>query len=236
MTAKPAISVVVPAYNEERILAACLQHLQDQSFDQPYEIIVANNNSSDRTAQIAREMGARVLDVTKKGYVHAAIAGVQAAQADIIAMTDCDTHVPHDWLKNIYAALETHPDLVAVGGPFEFYDGPIGVRRTIRIINRISPRLMIASLTGMNMAFRKAAYKAVGGFNPEINLQADTYLGKQLADYGKTRLLRHNVVQSSARRYQTGGQILSETWVRMVNSLWLRVFNTTLYKHQPDIR
>ncbi len=233
---RPVISVVVPAYNEERIIADCLQHLLDQSIRQPYEIIVSDNNSSDRTAEIAKAMGAQVVKTTNKGYVHAAIAGVQAAQGEIIAMTDCDTRVPKEWLLHIYEGLQTHPDLVGVGGPFEFYDGPDGVRNAVRLLNDISPRLMIASLSGMNMAFRRSAYEAVGGFNPAINLQADTHLGNRLAKYGKTALIKKNKVQTSGRRYQTGGQIISETLVRMINSLSIKLFDTTLFKHQPDIR
>lgn len=233
---KPAISIVVPAYNEERIIATCILHLQAQVFDHPYEIIISNNNSTDRTAEIAKEHGVRVLNTTEKGYVHAAIAGVQAAEGEIIAMTDADTRVPSHWLQRIYDALQARPDLVAVGGPFEFHDGPRGVRAVIKLINSISPRLMIASLSGMNMAFRKSAYEAVGGFNPRINLQADTYLGNRLAKYGKTMLIRDNVVLSSGRRYQTVGQIISETIVRIVNSFSIRLFNTTVFKGQADIR
>lgn len=233
---KAAISVVVPAYNEERIIATCIQHLQAQAFDQPYEIIISNNNSTDRTAQIATQLGVRVLNTTEKGYVHAAIAGVQAAEGEIIAMTDADTRVPPHWLQRIYDTLLAQPQLVAVGGPFEFYDGPRGVRAVIKLLNGISPRLMIASLSGMNMAFRKSAYQAVGGFNPKINLQADTYIGNRLAKYGKTMLIRDNVVLSSGRRYQTVGQIISETVVRIVNSFLIKLFNTTLFKGQADIR
>lgn len=233
---KPAISIVVPAYNEERIIATCIQHLQAQVFDRPYEIIISNNNSTDRTAQIAKDLGVRVLNTTEKGYVHAAIAGVKAAEGEIIAMTDSDTRVPPHWLQRIYDTLQARPELVAVGGPFEFHDGPRGVRAVIKLINGISPRLMIASLSGMNMAFRKSAYEAVGGFNPKINLQADTYLGNRLAKHGKTMLIRDNVVLSSGRRYQTVGQIISETMVRIVNSFWIKMFNTTLFKGQADIR
>jgi glycosyltransferase involved in cell wall biosynthesis len=236
MVAEPVISVVVPAYNEERVIATCLQHLQAQTLHQPYEIILANNNSTDSTAAIAERLGVRVLTVTEKGYVHAAIAGVQAARGAIVAMTDADTRVPPEWLARILAALQARPELVAVGGPFEFHDGSRGVRRVIKLLNGISPRLMIASLSGMNMAFRKSAYEAVGGFNPKINLQADTYLGNRLAKFGKTILIKENVVQASGRRYQTVGQIISETLVRLVNSLSIKLFNTTVFKNQADIR
>lgn len=233
---KYAVSVVVPAYNEELIIATCIQHLQAQIFDQPYEIIISNNNSTDRTAEIAKQLGVRVLNTTEKGYVHAAIAGVQAAEGEIIAMTDSDTRVPPHWLQRIYDTLQAQPELAAVGGPFEFHDGPRGVRAVIKLLNGISPRLMIASLSGMNMAFRRSAYEAVGGFNPKINLQADTYLGNRLAKYGKTMLIRDNVVLSSGRRYQTVGQIISETVVRIVNSFSIKLFNTTVFKGQADIR
>ncbi|MEX2161446.1 MAG: glycosyltransferase family 2 protein [Anaerolineales bacterium] len=236
MAEKPMISVVVPAYNEEHIIATCLQHLMNQDLGRPYEVILSNNNSTDRTAEIAAQLGARVLNTTEKGYVHAALAGVQAAQGSLVAMTDADTRVPRDWLRKIVAAFEARPELVAVGGPFEFHDGPRGVRAAIRLLNGISPRLMIASLSGMNMAFRKSAYEAVGGFNPKINLQADAFLGNRLGKYGKTVLLRDNVVQSSGRRYRTVGQIIAETLVRMINSMSIKLLNTTLFKHQADVR
>jgi cellulose synthase/poly-beta-1,6-N-acetylglucosamine synthase-like glycosyltransferase len=176
------------------------------------------------------------LNTTEKGYVHAAIAGVQAAEGEIVAMTDADTRVPLHWLQRIYDTLQARPELAAVGGPFEFHDGPRGVRAVIKLLNGISPRLMIASLSGMNMAFRKSTYEAIGGFNPKINLQADTYLGNRLAKHGKITLIRDNVVLSSGRRYQTVGQIISETVVRIVNSFSIKLFNTTVFKGQADIR
>jgi hypothetical protein len=57
-----------------------------------------------------------------------------------------------------------------------------------------------------------------------------------LAKHGKIMLIRDNGVQSSGRRYQTVGQIISETVVRLVNSVSIKLFNTTLFKHQADIR
>ena len=62
----PAISVVIPAFNEEKYLPACLEALKKQTFKN-YELIVVDNNSTDKTAQIAKKFGARVVKEKKQG-------------------------------------------------------------------------------------------------------------------------------------------------------------------------
>ena len=64
---KPVISVIVPAYNEEKFLPQCLEALKNQSFNLPYEIIVVDNNSTDLTGEIARNAGVKVVLEKRKG-------------------------------------------------------------------------------------------------------------------------------------------------------------------------
>ncbi|MCW5875396.1 MAG: glycosyltransferase family 2 protein [Anaerolineales bacterium] len=238
MPTKPVISVVIPAYNEERVIATCLEHI-NRAVTQAgvaCEVVVSDNNSSDRTAEIATGMGARVVRSTRKGYVHACITGVREAQGEYIAMTDCDTRVPPDWLKKIHAAFQEDPELVGVGGSFEYYDGHPLIRWLVRVLNRISFRFTIASLIGMNMAFKKSAYDAVGGHNSEFSMQADTYLGFELAKQGKVKLLKNNKVDASGRRYATIWGSITETVIRVTNVLWLRLFGKVLVENFADIR
>ncbi len=235
---KAVISVVIPAYNEERVLAICLQHVNQAvaRAGVPCEVILSDNNSTDRTTEIAQSFGAKIVRTTEKGYVHAAIAGIRQAEGEIISMTDCDTRVPPNWLEKIYAAYESDPELVGVGGGFEFYDGHQLIRWLVRVLNRISFRFTIASLVGMNMSFKKAAYIAVGGHNPQINTQADTYLGLQLAKHGKITLLKDITVDASGRRYANLWRAFTETVVRLTNVLWLRLFDRVLVENFVDIR
>ncbi|MFH2118645.1 MAG: glycosyltransferase family A protein [Candidatus Paceibacterota bacterium] len=233
---QPLISVVIPAFNEEKYLPACLKCLTEQSFDQPYEIIVADNNSTDETHAIAKKFGVKVILAKEKGYVFAAIAGIGATRGKIIAMTDADTRVPKNWLKRIHQAFTQYPQAVAIGGTFQYYDGSRIIRLIIKILNSIHPRLIIASLSGMNMSFKKEAYEAVGGFDRNINLQADSYIGNQLMKYGKIIILRDNQVLSSSRRMSTPLQTISEVLVRIVNAFSLKIFNMTVFKKQTDYR
>ena len=233
---QPVISVVIPAYNEEVYLPDCLARITKQTFNQPYEVIVGDNNSTDQTRTIAKQFGAKVVIAKQKGYVFAAIAGVKAARGKFVAMTDADTRVPETWLEKIYQGFQKHPQAVAIGGTFQYYDGSTQMRMFIRMLNNLHPKLLIASLSGMNMAFKKTAYEAVGGFDQKINLQADSYLGNKLMKHGKVVLLKNNEVLSSSRRMCTFWQTISEVLVRIVNAISLKLFNTTIFKKQADYR
>lgn len=236
LSKKPVISVIVPAYNEAARISACLHSVKNQTISVPYTIIVADNNSTDNTVSLTKEEGVEVICVKEKGYAHAAIAGIAKSNSPVIAMTDADTIVPPDWLARMYETFESHPHVVAVGGPYQFVDGPRALRVILHAMNRIYPQLITTSLCGMNMAFRRNAYEAVGGFSPRINLQADTYLGEQLKKIGKIHFIRDNTVFSSARRFQNPTQLISELSIRVGNALMLKFFSRTLYKKQIDYR
>src|SRR3989304_2760272 len=116
MMDKFAISVVVPAYNEEQYISSCLAAISNQDFRSSYEIIVVDNSSEDRTAEIARSFGARVLTETRRTAAAARRRGFAEARGDIIATTDADTLVPTNWLSHIHCAFQATPGLVAFGG------------------------------------------------------------------------------------------------------------------------
>jgi len=96
------ISVIIPAFNEEKLLPRCLESLRNQDYEDEYEIIVADNGSTDDTAGIAREFGAKVVSCpNRRGVFHARQAGADAACGDIIAQADADTIYPRGWLRRI---------------------------------------------------------------------------------------------------------------------------------------
>lgn len=99
------ISVVIPAYNEERCLGACLTALNEGS-EKPFEIIVADGDSTDGTARLARENGAVVVPNEKRHAAGGRNAGVRAARGDIIAFIDADCVPDKAWLAEIHRAFE----------------------------------------------------------------------------------------------------------------------------------
>lgn len=236
MYSKSVISVIVPAYNEAERIASCIQALQKQTIRFPYEIIVSDNGSGDETANIAKAFGVRVVFAQVKGYVHALRQGIQSAKSDCIAITDADSIPPVDWLDRMYQHFQNSRDVVAVGGPFIFYDGPVWVRKSVRLMNIISPHLLTASLCGMNMAFRKEVYQSVGGFHRSINLQTDTELGYRLMRHGSVVFDPHLVMRASGRRYQSLRQVISEVIRRVTNVIAIRLTGKPVHYSFADVR
>lgn len=125
------ISIIVPARNEEKHIAACLRSLKDQTYTGDYEIVVIDNNSTDKTAEIARGFGLRVISATKERNVfYARQVGADATNGDIIVQADGDTLYPRHWLEKIAKKFEQHPEAVALSGRFIYREHFMGVGRT----------------------------------------------------------------------------------------------------------
>ncbi len=216
---KPKISVVIPAFNEEELIPRCLQALQNQTYPKEnYEIIVVDNDSTDKTTQIAKKLGAavyRYTDIKKCGAARQF--GTTKANAPIIAFTDADCKVPHDWLATI-DTLFKDPNLVCVGGKmlpdknnpvlfciYTFYD----------IFHLLNQHFHKTIIWGLNFAVRKSAFDKVGGFNTTLATSEDWDLairmqkkfGRKSVYYAKN--LR---VYSSTRKQKSIGVFLRYAW------------------------
>ncbi|MCI9531532.1 MAG: glycosyltransferase [Lachnospiraceae bacterium] len=111
------ISVVIPTYNEERWLPECLAALAAGT-EQPYEVLVADGNSTDSTRKIARRFGAKVLCNPKGHAAGGRNVGILAAKGDVIAFLDADCIPELDWLAQIRAAFEQE-DIDGLGAYIE---------------------------------------------------------------------------------------------------------------------
>src|SRR4030042_2798057 len=118
------ISVVVPTLNEEKFLPRSLHSLKKQNYRGKYEIIVVDNGSTDKTAQIARGFGVKVISCVKRGVILARQTGVNHATGKIIIQADADTFYPPDWLFKISQPFSSNPQVVAVAGRFFYSDPP----------------------------------------------------------------------------------------------------------------
>lgn len=204
----PQISVVIPAFNEERFIERTLISLMNQDF-KDFELIVVDNNSRDQTGQIAERFGARVVFEPKEGVGYSRQAGFMAAKAPIIATTDADTVVPPNWLSKILGEFNNDPELVAFGGFHSLYNGPFLARFAVRyliFIPWIFDRIFSGgwTLSGANLAVRKEAFLKIGGFNTKLKLSEDADLSQRLRSVGKVRLDMGFRVETSGRRYGKG--------------------------------
>ena len=130
------ISVVIPALNEEKLLPKTLASLQ--ALDRkPDEILVVDASSTDKTVEISKNMGAHVITVPKGTIGFSRQKGIETATGDVIAFTDADALLPHDWLNRIEGAL-TKTGVVGYFGGFRVFDGPPFYRW---YINAVQPRV-----------------------------------------------------------------------------------------------
>src|SRR6202171_3539868 len=108
------ISFVVPAYNEERYLGAALEsiHSAAHAIGEPYEIVVANDASTDGTAALAQAAGARVVNVEHRQISRTRNSGAKAATGDPLIFVDADTRVNEAVVRAALAAM----DAGAIGG------------------------------------------------------------------------------------------------------------------------
>ncbi len=166
----PRVSVVVCAYNAADTLEDNLVSLEKLTYPD-YEIILVNDGSRDRTGEIARaHPRVRVVDIPNGGLSAARNVGLAEASGEIVAYTDADTRVDRDWLTFLVQPFLTL-DVVGSGGPNVVPpdDPPIaqciarapGGPTHVLLDDRIAEHV-----PGCNMAFRREALLAIGGFNP----------------------------------------------------------------------
>jgi glycosyltransferase involved in cell wall biosynthesis len=206
------ISVVIPAYNEEQVIEACLKAFMYQTTEQPFEVILVNNNSTDGMLEKAKtyadKIPLKIIDEKKKGRGAARKAGFHAAQGNIILSTDADTIIPPHWIEQIASHFEDG-SIIAVTGTGKITDRS---RASNALFNLLQPFTMRAYrftfghywLTGFNFAITKEAYLKAGGFNETLNAQEDVELAFRVKKIGKIKFLKNIPVVVSGRRYQRG--------------------------------
>ncbi|MFH0979388.1 MAG: glycosyltransferase family A protein [Candidatus Roizmanbacteria bacterium] len=123
------VSIIVPVYNEEKNIKNCLDSLIKQE-EKPEEIIIVDNNCTDKTFDIVKKYpGIIIIKEKKQGIAHARNAGFNTANGDILAKCDADTILPTGWIKKVKKAFTKKKDIVAYVNHFIIYD--------IAVVNRI---------------------------------------------------------------------------------------------------
>jgi glycosyltransferase involved in cell wall biosynthesis len=231
------ISVIVCAHNEARYLPGCLHSLLSQT-RLPDDILVVNNASTDETRAVAREIPrVRVVDEPRKGLVIARETGRQLTRGDVLVYVDADCRAPLTWLARIEARFLADPALLALSGPYRFYDWDWWGRLLIRAYDfTLAPatQLLVKHLLrigtvfyGGNFAVRREALDQIGGFDTSIEFHGeDTNLGRRLFAVGKVGLFHDCYLHTSARRYVAMGK-------GTVFRLYVRNFTSELLHHRP---
>jgi glycosyltransferase involved in cell wall biosynthesis len=200
-------SVVIPAYNEEELIGDCLASLARQDFQGPFEVIVVDNNSTDRTSEIARASGATVVREETRGVCWARQRGTTVASGEIVISTDADSTFGPGWLSRIDRIFRDDTARVAVAGPCRFVDAPLWGRlyawllfTLVHLISRVSGRIPYVSAT--NIAFRRSAW---AGYDTHATQGGDEVgLMRQLRSRGPIYFDLGNPTFTSSRRLYRG--------------------------------
>jgi glycosyltransferase involved in cell wall biosynthesis len=231
------ISVIVCAHNEARYLPACLHSLLAQT-RRPDEILVINNASTDETSAVAQQIPyVRVVDEPRKGLVVAREAARRRSSGEILVYVDADCRAPLTWLSRIEGRFLRDPALVALSGPYRYYDWDWWGRFLVRAYDMtlapgtqvlVKHVLRIGSiLYGGNFAVRRRALDQIGGFDTSIDFHGeDTNLGRRLFAIGKVALCQDCYLYTSARRYLAMGK-------GAVFRVYVRNFISELLYHRP---
>lgn len=199
------ISIVVPAFNEEKYIGKCLKSIINQKVPAD-EIIVIDNNSTDKTKLIAEKLRIKVIGEEKQGMIHARNKGFESAKYEIIARCDADCIVPEDWVKKILENFK-NKNIAALSGPIIFHDSflkSVSIHpshlylESLRILSKGNRYLV-----GPNMAITKDIWKKVktivnlddSKIHEDIDLSLNIIKLRGKIGYDKTL-----IVESSSRR------------------------------------
>ena len=231
------ISVIVCAHNEARYLPACLYSLLAQSRP-PDDILVINNASTDETRAVAEQVPrVRVVDEPRKGLVVARETARRLTTGDILVYLDADCRAPLPWLERIERRFVRDRELIAISGPYRYYDWDWWGRLLIRTYDvTLAPATQVlvkyllrmgTVFYGGNFAVRREALERIGGFDTSIEFHGeDTNLGRRLFALGRVRLCHDCYLYTSARRYVAMGKAT-------VFRLYVRNFTSELLSHRP---
>jgi glycosyltransferase involved in cell wall biosynthesis len=252
------LSFVVPAYNEEAYLPACLQSILSQTAAYPgqTEIIVVNNASTDRTREVALSFpGVIVVDEPRKGLTFARQAGFAASTGELIANVDSDSRLTPGWVTQVLTtfaedAITTRDTpgkrpLAALSGPVVYYDLTPRQRVLVQIfyltawtsyvVNRFVLRVG-SMVQGGNFVVSRDGLAAIGGFNTAISFYGeDTDIARRLNEVGEVHFTFDLKMFSSARRLKKEG-MLTMAARYAINHLWTTFFKRPFTDEYIDIR
>ena len=242
------ISFVVPAYNEEVGLGRNLQAIiaQVEKSGCEAQIVVVNNASTDATSEVARSFpGVTLVDEPQKGLYHARRAGLAVADGDLIANIDADTLITDGWIERVLLEFGANPRLVALSGPYIYYDVSAGLRFWVRMFYRLGYMCYLLNrfvfkvgsmMQGGNFVVRSTALHKIGGYNENFAFYGeDTDLARRLSAVGEVKFTFQLPAESSGRRLLTEGPLKIGMRYAM-NFMWATFFHKPFTQEWIDIR
>ncbi len=242
-TAAVQISLIIPAFNEERYIGECLRSVIKHAAGRLLEIIVVDNASTDRTAEIAASYpGVRVVHEPHKGVTRAKQRGLQEAKGAIVAFVDADNIMSPGWIEAVEQTFIQRTDVACLSGPYLYHDGP---RLGRKVLNALGRHVMYLGyllnghmLVGGNFAAKKSVLEEIGGFDPTVDFWGeDSEIGRRIAASKKGKFIyrRNFNIGTSARRFVAHGYAMT-SMIYGLNYHWVVLFHRPFSNDHANVR
>jgi glycosyltransferase involved in cell wall biosynthesis len=201
------LSIVVPAFNEERLLPSTMRHLQAglrllQDRGWSGEIVVCDNNSSDRTAELARAAGATVVFEPVNHIARARNTGARAASGDWLLFVDADSSPSIALFEDVLEQIQSGT-CIGGGCTVAMPQSNVLVRAWVALWNALSR--MAGWAAGAFLFCEAPAFRAVGGFSEKLFASEEIDLSRRLKRRGRFIILHRHPLTTSGRKAQLYG-------------------------------
>ncbi|MBI3875172.1 MAG: glycosyltransferase [Verrucomicrobia bacterium] len=201
------VSVIVPAFNEEKLLPATLAHLASASeafmrIGWENEIVVCDNNSTDRTTELARTAGAKVVFEPVNQIARARNSGAAAASGDWLIFVDADSHPPRELFAAVAEAIQGGR-VLGGGATVRMDEHSFVAKFGLGLWNSISRLNRWAA--GSFVFCEAAAFRELGGFSQELFASEEIEFSQRLKKMARARgkrvviLHRHPILTSGRK-------------------------------------
>lgn len=233
MSSSPLFSIIIPTYNEELLLPKTLDSIRSQTF-RDYEVIVADDFSSDNTQRIAKEYGVRLISSNRLGEYPSRNAAAQVANGAVLVFTGADAVMPENLLGSVARKFCNNPRLAGVYCPTYPYDGAIWAKVEFTLWYVFTTVLYWitreANASTAFFAVRSEVFRGTDGF---LNCaHADSSMSRYLSRRFIVRPQLDLVIFVSGRRTRQGmsgfnrhhlAMIIDVVFAFLRKSHWLRV-------------
>jgi len=202
---KPLISIIIPAYNEEKLIKRAINSIKKQTYKN-YEIIIVTNKCTDKTPEIARRYTDKFFDLKEGNTASSKNIGAQHAAGDILVFFDADSIMSENLLKDIRQAVK---------------DGYIGgVCRTYPDNNKLKAKIYwwlghiynyIYLLPHALTFCKKDVFKKIKGYDKRLYIAEDSTLLRKIKKKGKVKYITSSYIKTSMRGHEKKGY-LKWTW------------------------
>ena len=191
------LSFIVPAYNEEVELPTTLAAIRTaaEKIDN-YEVIVVDDASTDATAQIARDAGARVVSINRRQIAAARNAGARVARGEVLFFVDADTRINSAHITGTLAALNAS---YAGGSARVIVDGAIPLWGRIFVKSFCAVYFAVNLGAGAFLFTTRENFEKIGGFNEELFVGEEVYFSLALRKLGRFKVLREPIITSGRK-------------------------------------